>query len=252
MVAAAAAGCIDQSPVSPSASALIVQAVLDAAATDQYVIVQSTSGAVLQQTPVKGAQVTLTLPGGRVMTAAEEEDSTIVSTRSIEPAVTTIYHFALGAAGVALVPGGMYQLRVIVPDGRVVSGSTTIPTALAARDVAPVRTFDHAKDTLSLDWPQVAGASSYEVLVRSSRSVFAVFTGTSIMLTGKSTFDGTSAFITGLTHQLIVSAVDGNYYDYYRQNSGPFTAVGVINHLQGGIGVFGSIVEIERLAIAVH
>lgn len=98
----------------------------------------------------------------------------------------------------------------------------------------------------------LAGASSYEVLIRSSRSVFAVFTDTSIMLTGNSTFNGNSAFTTGLTHQLVVSAVDANYYDYYRRNSDPFTAVGVSNHLEGGIAVFGSIVEIDRLAIVVH
>jgi hypothetical protein len=209
-------------------------------------------GAVAEQTAVKGATVTLTRPDGRVMTAAEEQDSTVVTTESVEPRVTTIYHFALGVAGVALVPGGTYQLRVVVPDGRVVSGSTTIATATPVRLVGPAQSFDHLRDTLSLHWSHVAGASSYEVLVRSSRSLFTVFTDTSVTLTGSSTFDGNFAFSTGLTHQLVVSAVDANYYDYYRRNSDPFSAVGVINHLEGGIGVFGSIVEIERMVIAVH
>jgi hypothetical protein len=34
---------------------------------------------------------------------------------------------------------------------------------------------------------------------------------------------------------------DTNYYDFVRSRSDPFTGRGFLNHLEGGIGVFGSV-----------
>jgi hypothetical protein len=252
LLAASIAACVDQSLVTPTADALIVQAVLDAAASDQYVIVQSTTGAESQQAPVKSAVVTLTLPDGRQLVAAELVDSvTAVGSFKARP-ITTVYRFALAAAGTSVVPGATYGLRVVVPDGRVVTGTTTVPSAAPVSRSGTSQSFNVARDSLLLAWPRVAGADAYEVVVVSSHGLFNVFADTSIVLTGESQMPGgTPAFAAGFTHQIVVSAVDANYYDYYRRSSDPYTATGVITHLTGGLGVFGSIVEINARTVLV-
>jgi hypothetical protein len=59
------------------------------------------------------------------------------------------------------------------------------------------------------------------------------------------------AFVRGLTHQLAVIAVDENYFDYYRGTSDFSTATGLVMHLDGGIGVFGSLVTVATRTIIV-
>lgn len=236
-------GCVDQLPVTPNANALIVQAVLDAGAPDQYVIVQQTEGAISQEFAVEGATVTLIFPDGQALDAVAEHDPKRVEVDGNEPPVGTIYHFALGAR--ALTPGGTYQLRVVTPDGRVVTGETTIPHMQPVSDTA-IETVPFAlfRDTLALAWRRVAGASSYEVHVGGARGDVTVFTDTSIVLTTQSLSSAVGG--SGTTSALVVSAVDANYYDYYRHKPDSFTGNGVISHLNGAIGLFGSIVEVER------
>ncbi len=41
---------------------------------------------------------------------------------------------------------------------------------------------------------------------------------------------------------LVVGAADSNYYDFVRSSNSDFSGRGFINHLVGGIGVFGSLV----------
>ena len=45
--------------------------------------------------------------------------------------------------------------------------------------------------------------------------------------------------------------MDSNYYDYYRSRNDPFTGSGIINKLQGGIGLFGSAVSINSRTLDV-
>jgi hypothetical protein len=47
-------------------------------------------------------------------------------------------------------------------------------------------------------------------------------------------------FQPGFRQDIIVAAVDSNFYDYYRTNNDPFTGAGIINRVTGGIGMFGS------------
>ena len=61
----------------------------------------------------------------------------------------------------------------------------------------------------------------------------------------------TVAFASGRTHQLAVIAVDENYFDYYRGTSDFSTATGLVMHLDGGIGVFGSVVTVATRTIVV-
>ena len=249
---ATATGCIDQVPTQPSADVIIVHVVLDAGTSDQFVVVQTTTGAVQQQTAVAGAMVTLALPDGRVVTAIEDHDSTVAQPRFGEPTIGVVYFFALGAAGISLQPGGTYALRIELPDQRLVTGMTTIPNAVAVADGDRASQSFDLRDTLRLEWRRVPGARSYEVRVESKRQTFALFTDTSVALTQFSKSGSDNALVPGISNELVVSAVDANYYDYYRHPPDAFTGNGIINHLVGGIGVFGSIVELDRRTLAVH
>jgi hypothetical protein len=54
------------------------------------------------------------------------------------------------------------------------------------------------------------------------------------------TGDGRTLFRAGAYYQLTVAAMDTDYYDFVRSSTNPLTGRGFINHLTGGIGVFGS------------
>jgi hypothetical protein len=257
-VACSLAACIEHTPTEPSANALIVHAVLDAASRDQYVVVQSTNGAASATFGVTGAVVTLQLPDGQTVRAAEERDSVHAIAPRTEPPLTTIYHFSLDRLGFSVIPGATYHLRVVVPDGRIVTGVTIVPSTVPVTVAEASQPFALRGDTLRLSWPRVNGARSYEVAAISGRSSTAVFADTAIALTGQSSdafgndlFSHFGSAAQGTPYQVVVSAVDANYYDYYRRSSDIFSGVGVIEHLDGALGVFGSIVPIVMKQLAV-
>lgn len=266
VLAAAATGCVETTSLSPDANTLVVHAVLDPGVQHQLIVVQTTTGAVDEQRQVTGAVVTIATPDGRTLTAVERRDTAAVTGFVPFPTVTTIYDLDVGGAG--LIPGGTYQLRVVAPDGRTVTGRTTIPNAIPSMAAAPTQTIDRTRDTVSLQWPRVAGARSYQVFVRSTASTYTLFADTSVALPGTAqSLYGNSArctaesipsaiacsfaFVSGLTSQLAVIAVDENYFDYYRGTSDLSTATGLVMHLDGGIGVFGSVVTIATRTIVV-
>lgn len=240
---ASAVSCVDQTPVSPNANALVVHAVLDASTRDQYVIVQTTDGRIISQKAVSGATVVVT-PDGLALTADEIHDSTFYPRSSSEPPVASYYRISLDKYGIALLSGSTYRLHITLPDGREVTGSTTIPGSTPRAILNLPSTFSRG-ESLSLAWSRVVGASGYEVSISSSRTSYDAFADTSIVLpwTTEST-NGSSAFAPGLAHQIVVSAVDANYYDYYRRTSDFLTGAGPITHLTGAVGVFGSIVPL--------
>jgi len=234
----AAAACIDRDPISPSGDFLIVHGVLDLGASDQYVLVQRTDGARASLANVDGATVTLGLPDGRTITAEQVHDST-------NGASAVSYRFPLARLGIALQPGGRYRLRVSVPDGRVVQGATTIPNATAAADTSPAQSFTLARDTLRLAWHRVPAARGYALSITSSAGVFNLLSDTTIDVTGETFRASNQQFQILATQHVVLSAVDTNYYDYYRSRTDFFTGAGLISHLDGAIGVFGSLVEID-------
>jgi hypothetical protein len=251
VLAAAAASCVETTSVKPDGNTLVVHAVLDPSAQHQIIVVQATTGAVAEQRQVTGAAVTIATPDGRTLTAVERRDSTSVPGRNPFPAVTTIYDVDLGAGG--LIPGGAYQLRVVAPDGRTVTGRTTIPNAVPSTAAAPTQTIDRDRDTVSLQWSRVAGARSYQVRIWSTAGSYSLFADTSVVLPGtlQVLSNGEDVFERRLTHQLAVIAVDENYFDYYRRTSDFFTGAGIVMHLDGGIGVFGSVVTVATRTVVV-
>lgn len=250
-----AGACVEQSPVSVAAPTLVVHAVLDASAREQYVIVQSTDGIVSHQREVTGAFVTITAPDGQVLAGMETRDTTLFATRRYMPRVGTVYRVALGSSGVRLVAGGTYHLRVVAPiSGAEVTGITTMPALADAVPAAQPREFLRSRDTLVLAWPPVELAGRYEVSVSTAvGGTYSTFADTAISLPG--TLLGGSAggvFVAGLRHQVTVNAVDINYYDYFRRGSNSLTGLGPLSRLAGGVGVFGSVARVETLILDVR
>jgi hypothetical protein len=251
-VIASASGCLDQNPVSPDAQTIIVHAILDASAHDQYVLVQTTEGRTPTQKIVSGATVVLLTPDGHELRADEVLDSAYAVGVGQAPAVNSYYRISLDKYGVALTPGSTYRLRITLPDGREVSGSTMIPGA------PPPVSFDlpaslAATDSLVLAWPRVTGAIAYDVSVSlSGFLVYETFADTSIVLSNGRTATGRGGLYSGSANHILVSAVDANYYDYYRRGSDPLTGAGPITHLTGAVGVFGSVVPIASGTLTVR
>lgn len=250
---ASASACVDQTPVSPNTHAIVVHAVLDASARIQYVLVQTSDGRTPTQKIVPGATVQITTPDGRVLVADYVVDSAYAGSIGNAPTVNSYYRLSLDKYGISLAPGSTYRLHVALPDGREVSGSTTVPGVPPVANV-PMPSSLSSKDSLALAWPRVAGAIAYDVSVSLKGSlVFEAFADTSIVLSTRTrTSNGGLAFSPGFTQQIVVSAVDVNYYDYYRRSSDLFTGSGPISHLDGAVGVFGSIVPIASGAVTVH
>ena len=117
-----------------------------------------------------------------------------------------------------------------------VTGTPTIP-------------FNRDRDSLSLSWGSLAGARSYLLRVESPFGPFLLFTdSTHVTLKGdlRNYFASSleHVFIPGFRQRVSVAAVDSNYFDYYRTRNDPFTGAGIINRLQGGIGLFGAAVSV--------
>jgi hypothetical protein len=180
-------------------------------------------------------------------------------------------------------PNDVITLEVRAPDGRVVRGRTRIPGAQqigVGVKQAPTGTPDtmalnRLNDSLWIDVePIAARALQLEVLrtdlrqterttprsdpapglVTVARGVFPHRTTTdtmSMMLPGSALVlngnDGQPLFRAGLYHAATLAVTDTNYYDFTRSGSDDFTGRGFINHLEGGIGVFGSVSPVTSI-----
>jgi hypothetical protein len=58
-------------------------------------------------------------------------------------------------------------------------------------------------------------------------------------------------FVPGFRQDMLVAAVDSNFYDYYRTNNDPFTGAGIISRVNGGLGLFGSLVSLNSGTLTV-
>jgi hypothetical protein len=231
--------------------------VLSASAATQVVLLERTrNGSVLLVAPPfdladpivtdegiaeTGAIVSLTTPGGQTLLA--REDNTVRQDRKGEG----IYRFAL--PGASLQRSGAYRLSVLTTRGEVLSAETAVPAGEAA-DSAEQRVFDRARDTVILEWPAALGARSYLVRIETPFGPRSFFTdGTRVRLSGELRNVDVAAlprvFIPGFPQAVTVSAVDSNYYDWYRTHNDRLSGRGLISRVTGGIGVFGSLVRLR-------
>jgi hypothetical protein len=259
-----AACTFDAKSVAVQPPQVVVHAVLDPGTQEQQVLVERTlSGTVDIRDdlrfdaedpinsgggiPISGAEVTITGPDGTVKgveTLVPGRPSTYASGRYVVP---------LGSGPAFGVPplrrGAQYQLRVRTPDGTVITGAAIVPDAQPVIVGTRLDLFNRDRDSLRLTWRSVRGARSYLLRTETPFGAFLLFTdSTHITLKGdlRNYFASSleRVFIPGFRQRVTIAAVDSNFFDYYRSRNDPFTGSGIINRLQGGIGLFGAAVNI--------
>jgi hypothetical protein len=246
-----AGACVEKTPMAPGAEVVAVHAVLNPAERVQHVAVMRTSGGTGGGIPVRGATVSLVTPNGIMLPATEVSGPYDYLDRFPVPGVQ--YDVATDQVEV----GRLYRLRVVLPDGRVVEGETT-PPAVTPATVASERRLNRNVDTLRLSWPRVPGARAYEVRISAKRDSlypygeYVTFADTSLTLAGTARRRQAPIFIEGLRYDLVVSAVDANYYAYYAFDSDQYTGTALPTSLRGAEGVFGALVPIVRMSITVE
>lgn len=254
----AMAGCeIEKVQIPQPPSQVAMHAVLSASAASQVVLLERTrNGSVTVYgspfdlaDPVvsdhgiaePGASVRMVTPAGDTIDAIE--DSQVRDDRK----GAGIYRFAL--SGTALQRGARYRLLVNTTQGEQLVAETIVPSGAPAMS-ALSRTFDRSGDTVTLSWPAAAAARAYWVRVETPFGPRFFFTdSTHVRLTGE--LRNTQAtglprvFIPGFQQPVTVSAVDSNYYDWYRSHNNAVSGEGLVNRVSGGLGVFGSLVRLE-------
>jgi hypothetical protein len=190
--------------------------------------------------PVSGAAVTVTASDGIVYTAAEARQG---------GASTGIYVFTAN-----LLQGARYTLSVKAL-GKTVTGSTTIPGPAPAGVVTAV-SFNRDHDVLGLPIPDVPATRAYWIRVDALGSSFHIFTlDRNVSLAGdtRNLFSDNlnRVFTSGFEQDLTIAAMDSNVYDYFRSGNDDFSGVGLINHLTGGLGLFGSVATVDRKIVDV-
>jgi len=193
-----------------------------------------------------GATMTLRSPSGDLYVASED------NTTRVDGKGQGIYRFAI--PGSALQRNAPYRLSVVTKAGATLTAETSVPGGTAAVDLSsgflPDELFDRSRDTMDLRWSAVPGARSYFVRVETPYGPLSFFTeSTFVRLPGMlRNTDVTSlprVFIPGFPQTVTVSAVDSNYYDWYRTRNDAVSGEGLVNRVKGGIGVFGSLVRIR-------
>jgi hypothetical protein len=261
----------DEKTVAVQAPQVVVHAVLDPGGTDQQVLVERTLTGTIDVRdnqrfdaddpinsgggiPIGDCQVTVTGP-----------DGVFVAVEVTPPGRPAGYHsgrYLLTAPGrplgarIPLRPGARYELRVQTPDGHVVTGSTVIPNAVAFVPGSRLDPFNRDHDSLRLRWNGVPAARSYLLRADTPFGPFLLFSdSTNLTLHGdlRNYFAASleHVFIPGFRQRVTIAAVDTNYFDYYRSRNDPFTGSGIINRLEGGIGLFGSAVSIAARTLDV-
>ncbi len=261
LLATLAACEIEEVAIPQTKGPVALHAVLSATAPTQVLLLERTrTGAVdivappfELQDPFGGgegiaeayASVTLTTPNGTTLVARED--------LSPGGAGTGVYRFSL--PGQSLERNARYQLSVTTTKGERLTAETTVPGGAAA-DVAEAREFNRATDSLLVEWPTAPGARSYLVRIESPFGPRVFFTrGASVRLSGELRNPDVSTlphvFFPGFPQAITVSAVDSNFYDWFRTHNDEVSGTGLINRVQGGLGVFGSLVRLKFQNLAV-
>jgi hypothetical protein len=271
---AACTGCeFNHTTVPPGAEQPVVHAVLNPGRPVQRVLVERTlTGRVEIPSDLKFDAEDPIASGGGVPIAGARvvvygpTDSAVLAERPPRSGSqgTGLYEFLNGAdpapgdarPTMAVLPGVRYHLRVTTPDGRVVTGTTTVPDATPVSAIANPETFNRDVDSAFVFWDAVPLAARYQMRIESPHGPFALFVDSLEYLVSGSLRNLFAerlpmVFQPGFTQPLEIGAVDANFYDYFRSFNSPFTGSGIINHLEGGVGLFGSYVLLRYRTFAV-
>jgi hypothetical protein len=251
--------------VPQSTPKLVVHAVLTPSAAEQIVFLEQTlSGAINAgdhhtfnlNDPIESA-------GGVPIINALVEivDSSGVVVRGSEtpvPSATVngpgVYHVPI--PGHSLLLGARYKLHVRTTDGDDITAFTRIPLPEVTTTGGLTRTLNRDHDTLNIVWGEAPKARAYAMRVESPYGPFFLFTDSlHVRLTGdlRNLFSENlqHVLIPGFHQDLLVAAVDSNFFDYYRTNNDPFTGAGIISRINGGLGLFGSLVTLTNGTLTV-
>jgi len=256
LVALASACELDKTAIPRTEPRLALHGVLSASAQTQVVLLERTRSGRVQlvapsfdlEDPIgsdegiaeTGALMTLVTPDGSTIVA--REDNTINSGKG-----QGVYRFTL--PGSLLQRDATYHLSVVTSAGELLGAETSVPDG-AAIMTAALGTLNRPSDTLFLAWPASPTARSYLVRIETPYGPRAFFTeSTHVTLPGllrnADVDDLPHVFFPGFTQPVTVSAVDSNYYDWYRTHNDPLSGEGLIGRVTGGLGVFGSLVRIR-------
>jgi hypothetical protein len=185
--------------------------------------------------------VSLTTPGGATIFARVDYPA------RNDGSGRGVYRFAL--PGGSLERNATYRLSILTAKGEVVKGETVVPGGSVATD-AESRAFDRNGEPALLEWPAAAGARSYYVRIETPFGPRAFFTdGTQVRLPGSlRNVDLRTlphVFIPGFPQAVTVSAVDSNFYDWYRTHNDALSGEGLANRVTGAYGFFGSLVRLR-------
>jgi len=260
-LAACDLGSVNVPTTNPS---VVVHGVLNPSAANQVILVERTLTGVIDipdttfdasspiasagGIPISGALVEIIDSAGRV-TRGVEDGST-----NTPPKSTGVYRVPL--AGTSLVLGARYQLHIHTRDGADVTASTRIPKPSVRLGGGLTRIFNRDHDMIATQWPAASATRAYAVRIESPFGPFFLFTDSlSFRTTGdlRNLFssDLERVFIPGFRQDIMIAAIDSNFYDYYRTNNDPFTGAGIISRVDGGLGMFGALVSINTGTITV-
>lgn len=239
-------------PILEQERRILVHGILDLSADTQRVMLEWTRTTTIPTNAgILGATVRITSPQGLTATLTIRP-----SNATPGPSDPARYIFLVSETFGSLRRGGTYQLAVDVPGHPTITGTTTIPDTTPTVSVI-VRTFPFSitRDTLRMTWRPVRAAAGYRVMVSGQHpaqpQVFlspkAVFTDTAAVLPGTMrTLEGSDFFLPGYIAHVTALAVDDNYLTYYRAPADPFSGSPPSRLTGGAIGLFGSVVPIQR------
>jgi hypothetical protein len=263
-IALVASCSLGEVTVAKTTPVIVVHSVLNPSATNQVVLVERTlSGAVtVPDTSFDPTDPVVSGGGIPVSGALVEISDTIGNTaRGVEDVTVNknghgagVYRLPLGFGSLRL--GMRYRLHVHTPDGDDVTAFTRIPAPEVTSSGGFTRSFNRDRDTLFVQWNRTPLTRSYGVRVETPFGPFFLFTdSTHFRMTGdvRNLFAGDlqRVFIPGFRQDMLVAAVDSNFYDYYRTNNDPFTGSGIISRVNGGLGLFGSLVSLNSGTLTV-
>jgi hypothetical protein len=247
---------------------VIVHAVLNPDVDEQVILVESSlTGRVTIDTTLRFDPLDpIRTAGGEPLTGAtvrllHDADSVGVLAEETVRNQRRTGRYTVPRARLAIEPGSRYRLHVRTPDGREVTGETRVPSAEAGwqpgvATVAQPVTINRSVDTLRLAWQPVPDARTYAIRVETPNGPWFLFSdSTRFALSGtlRNFFVGgfPSVWYPGFRQLASVAAVDRNFYDYNRSGNDPFGGTGLISSVRGGIGLFGSALNLLRRDVTV-
>jgi hypothetical protein len=263
LAAAAAVACDLGTVVVPRTTpSVVVHAVLNTSADNQVVLVERTlTGAITIPDTAFDPNDPIVSAGGIPVSGATVEISD--SAGAVFPGVEDRMLLGNGkGAGVyrvrlnGLRRGARYKLHVHTAEGEDLTAFTRVPSPDVSSTGGLSRTFNRDHDTLDVSWKAAASTRAYALRIESPFGPFFLFTDSlRFRITGdvRNLFadDLQHVFIPGFRQDLLVAAVDSNFFDYYRTNNDPFTGTGIISRVTGGLGLFGAMVVLSSGTLAV-